>query len=110
MVKSLGRLKANGAREEFAGQSRNGKRGADPPMENPRANGGRPEHDAANDGAYGGDDHGQAQSRNGSSGQHNNKHWQIRRGPITKIIHYGELPSPFTQVLQATVRDHRLSP
>jgi len=45
------------------------------------------------------------QSGNGSNGQR--EQWQIRRGPIIKLIRYGNMR--FTRVLQDTVRNHRLS-
>jgi hypothetical protein len=43
-----------------------------------------------------------------NNGQGENSQHEIRRGPIIKIVRYGNMT--FTTTLQATVRDHRLSP
>jgi hypothetical protein len=111
MLTKTSRLKANQAVQEFAGQSLNGERGLSPPKGKAGCYTGPSKSVAAtrtDDEAYSGNSSGQGQvnqSRNGN-GQHESPQW--RSGPIIKLVRYGDMP--FTQVLQATVRDHRLSP
>jgi len=75
MIKLKGRPKANGALQVFAGQSRNGKRGADPPNGKAPCYGRSSGTCAANARAYNGSGQGQAQSGNENTDQHDNQRY-----------------------------------
>jgi hypothetical protein len=90
-------VQANGAQSQsFAAQTHNGKPEGIPKNESAPCYRGQSNTLAAC-----------TSGNNGSSESETQEQWNIRRGPIIKLTRYGDLR--FVQVLQDTVRDHRLS-